>query len=324
MKKRYGFLIAVIMTAFIPALSALAQEPLFKNDIERAYYGSGYKSGKAFDSMYADISSRLEAQRHVKMDKARFSTGFEDAVLNKKEWPEDELKESATMLILFPSEEHLQRVTYNLGFLGGKEFRNGLYNSDLSHPESQFLRCFGYRVERDMIVLGLLDYINQSRKLSDEEIAESIKRFEETMEEKASVIISKTRDDFVKKAGVVETKSGLLYRIDKAGAGKDLNDKDFVVVKYSGQLPDGNNFDGSYLPSEIQLVDLPSGWREGIKRIKKGGKVTLFVPPELGRPEQIGMFESMVELGIELIDVYSESDSLEFGVKEAGKSVSKQ
>ena len=61
---------------------------------------------------------------------------------------------------------------------------------------------------------------------------------------------------------------------------------------YSGHLLDGTQFDKSDgdEPSTVALTEnnagwITHGWVEGVQHINRGGKIRLFVPPELGYGE---------------------------------------
>ncbi len=58
-----------------------------------------------------------------------------------------------------------------------------------------------------------------------------------------------------------------------------------MKVNYTGTLVDGTVFDSSAQrgqPAEFPLDGVIPGWTEGIQKIGKGGKIKLYVPPELG------------------------------------------
>ncbi|WP_204322347.1 FKBP-type peptidyl-prolyl cis-trans isomerase, partial [Streptococcus pneumoniae] len=57
-----------------------------------------------------------------------------------------------------------------------------------------------------------------------------------------------------------------------------------VVVNHKGTLTDGTEFDNSYTrgePLSFRLDGVIPGWTEGLKHIKKGGKIKLVIPPAL-------------------------------------------
>lgn len=117
-----------------------------------------------------------------------------------------------------------------------------------------------------------------------------------------------------KMEGVKKTESGLLYRIDREGKGKKAkNDGDIVKVHYEGKTRDGKVFDSSYARNqeiEFPLNRVIKGWTEGMKLVKVGGQITLWIPAELaygqqGAGQDIGPNEAL-EFKVELFDVTPE------------------
>ncbi|MEE0864507.1 MAG: FKBP-type peptidyl-prolyl cis-trans isomerase [Alistipes sp.] len=116
-----------------------------------------------------------------------------------------------------------------------------------------------------------------------------------------------------KMEGVQKTESGLLYRIDREGNGKQATkDEDVVKVNYEGKTRDGKIFDSSYERGEaieFGLNQVIKGWTEGMKLVKVGGQITLWIPAEMaygerGAGEDIGPNEAL-EFKVELLDVTS-------------------
>ena len=69
------------------------------------------------------------------------------------------------------------------------------------------------------------------------------------------------------------------------GTGAPPKPTDTVKVNYTGALIDGTVFDSSERqgkPGEFVLNSVIAGWTEGLQKIGKGGKMRLFVPPQLG------------------------------------------
>lgn len=94
-----------------------------------------------------------------------------------------------------------------------------------------------------------------------------------------------------KKAGVIETKTGLQYRVLRKGTGKTPNKKSYVEVHYKGQLINGEEFDNSYKrgqTSSFELTKVILGWQEGLQLMKEGAKYELVVPYSLGYGHQGG------------------------------------
>jgi len=87
--------------------------------------------------------------------------------------------------------------------------------------------------------------------------------------------------------GFITTASGLSYRIDSKGSGKNPEAGKKVKVHYKGYLPDGTKFDSSFdrnQPFEFSLGkgQVIKGWDEGIQLFPVGSKGTLRIPPQLG------------------------------------------
>ncbi len=95
-----------------------------------------------------------------------------------------------------------------------------------------------------------------------------------------------------KKPGVIALPSGLCYEIIKPGEGPAPKPTETIKAHYRGTLVNGTEFDNSAQrgePVEFPLDQVIPGWTEGLQKISKGGKIMLYVPPQLaygddGRP----------------------------------------
>jgi FKBP-type peptidyl-prolyl cis-trans isomerase len=81
--------------------------------------------------------------------------------------------------------------------------------------------------------------------------------------------------------------SGLQYRDDAVGEGREAKAGDTVSVHYTGTLQDGSKFDssrdrGQPLQFPLGAGHVIKGWDEGVAGMKVGGKRTLVIPPDLG------------------------------------------
>jgi FKBP-type peptidyl-prolyl cis-trans isomerase FkpA len=88
-----------------------------------------------------------------------------------------------------------------------------------------------------------------------------------------------------KVAGVTVTKSGLQYRVIKAGTGKKPESaRSIVKVQYTGKFIDGSTFDSSVggPPVEFGLNQVIPGWTEGLQLMHEGEKAELVIPYQLG------------------------------------------
>lgn len=112
------------------------------------------------------------------------------------------------------------------------------------------------------------------------------------------------------KEGVVETESGLQYKIEVEGEGLAPEATDTVEVNYEGRLIDGTVFDSSYENGEsvkFPLNRVIKGWTEGLTYVKEGGKIQLYVPADLAYGQRgTGPIpgNSTLIFDIELVKVY--------------------
>ena len=92
-----------------------------------------------------------------------------------------------------------------------------------------------------------------------------------------------------KKAGVVQTKSGLQYEVLTEGSGRSPKATDTVRCHYEGRLLDGSVFDSSYKrgePADFGLNQVITGWTEGVQLMKEGAKYRFYIPYLLGYGER--------------------------------------
>jgi FKBP-type peptidyl-prolyl cis-trans isomerase len=107
---------------------------------------------------------------------------------------------------------------------------------------------------------------------------------------------------------VVELPSGLRYEIVQPGKGSYPAPTDTVKVNYTGKLVNETVFDSSAQsgPVEFQLNKVIPGWTEGLQKINQGGKIRLYIPPDLGygdRGEQGIPPGATLIFDVELLDV---------------------
>lgn len=83
---------------------------------------------------------------------------------------------------------------------------------------------------------------------------------------------------------VTTSASGLQYRVEVEGTGRQPGPTSTVEVHYRGTLIDGTEFDSSYKRGEtisFPLNGVIAGWTEGLQTMREGGKSTLFIPYNL-------------------------------------------
>ncbi|WP_058910342.1 FKBP-type peptidyl-prolyl cis-trans isomerase [Entomohabitans teleogrylli] len=203
-----------------------------------------------------------------------------------------------------------QKAAYALGASLGRYMENSLKEQEK----------LGIKLDKDQLIAGVQDAFGDKSKLSDQDIEQTLQTFEarvktaaqEKMEKDAKENAEKGkayRDTFAKEKNVKTTSTGLLYQVEKEGSGEVPKDTDTVVVNYKGTLIDGKEFDNSYTrgePLSFRLDGVIPGWTEGLKHIKKGGKIKLVIPPELayGKTGVPGIpANSTLVFDVELLDI---------------------
>lgn len=166
----------------------------------------------------------------------------------------------------------------------------------------------------------LLGLKAQPLTLSSAEIREAMTRLQEKLTERdlrAAEANLQGAKEFLaeneKQEDVLKSDSGLQYRVLKPGVGEPFGEAGLsgkeIYVNYQGTLPDGTAFSTSdkTAPTQIQLDDLISGFRESLVMMKKGEHRMVYIPPEFAygdqrRSNQIGPNQLLI-FEIELVDV---------------------
>jgi FKBP-type peptidyl-prolyl cis-trans isomerase FklB len=92
-----------------------------------------------------------------------------------------------------------------------------------------------------------------------------------------------------KQSGVIETQSGLQYKVVREGSGKTPQTTDQVVVHYEGKLINGHIFDSSYERKEFMTFPVNGvirGWSEALLLMRVGGSYELYIPSDLAYGDQ--------------------------------------
>jgi len=88
---------------------------------------------------------------------------------------------------------------------------------------------------------------------------------------------------------VVETASGLQYKILAQGNGESPSASDQVKCHYHGMLIDGTVFDSSVqrgTPAVFPVNGVIQGWVEALQMMSVGAKWRLFIPSDLAYGER--------------------------------------
>ncbi len=171
---------------------------------------------------------------------------------------------------------------------------------------------------------GIYDvFAGDSLKISEEQIGMVIQNYMQKAEKAMAQVREEQQTKFMAenktKEGVQATESGLQYKIENAGNSEIMaTAQDTVEVHYVGTLLDGTKFDSSYDRGETAKFPLNrviKGWTEGMQLVGEGGKITLWVPYELGYgPRAMGpnlpAYSTLV-FEVELVKVFKAAEEAE-------------
>ncbi len=115
-------------------------------------------------------------------------------------------------------------------------------------------------------------------------------------------------DNAAKQKGAVKTEAGLVYKIIKEGDNNKPNNTNAVTTTYICKKRSGETFLEITEPETVLLDRHVAGVSEGLQYIGKGGKIQLWIPPQLAfganGNEELGIFgNEAVYMEIELLDV---------------------
>ena len=197
-----------------------------------------------------------------------------------------------------------QKFSYAMGFRVVEQLQQKLEQTGIQLDEITFTQA-------------IQDALSGAQpQLSGEEIKAVLQIYQtkQFMKQATVTIANKQRGDAFRKAnrakdGVIETASGLQYRVLEEGRGKQPVTTNTVVLHYRGTHVNGEEFDSSYADSEpatAGLDEVIDGWREALQLMQEGARWELVVPPELAYGDQgsgnIGPNETLI-FEIELISV---------------------
>ena len=217
---------------------------------------------------------------------------------------------SASLLALAPFvvsaeemklEDETARISYSLGYQIGGDFKRQ-----------------GTDMNAEAVVKGIEDAISGAEPLmSTDEMRKTLvelkRKILEQQQAKKKEEAEKRRAEGkafleanAKQEGVVSLPSGLQYKIIEEGSGASPAATDKVTVNYRGTLIDGKEFDSSYKrnkPATFKLNGVIKGWTEGLQLIKEGGKMELYIPPELAYGERGALANQALIFEVELLSV---------------------
>lgn len=208
-------------------------------------------------------------------------------------------------------ETEVQKQAYGLGAYIGMNMQRNLVEQEK----------LGVVLEKELIVRGFVDSINEKATIEKEEIQALLMNLEQTMKTKQQEMSSKASEaslaegqkfleDNAKKEGVAVTESGIQYVVLTPSEGEKPAATDTVKVHYKGTFLNGDTFDSSYdrgEPAVFPLNRVIKGWTEGVQLMSVGSKYKFTIPSDLaygpnGNPPRIPG-NSVLEFEIELLEI---------------------
>ncbi|MDP2544419.1 FKBP-type peptidyl-prolyl cis-trans isomerase [Photobacterium damselae subsp. piscicida] len=195
----------------------------------------------------------------------------------------------------------------------------------------------GIKLNCKDVLAGVEDVFADKSRLTPEQTQQALqeldKRVSEIVQQKAKQESEQNlkagtefREKFAKEQGVVTTKSGLMYKIEKEGTGPKPVATDTVEVHYKGTLIDDTEFDSSYKRNQTATFPLNQvipGWTEGVQLMPVGSKFEFVIPPQLAYGSQANPSipaNSTLVFQVELVGIKGKTEK---PATEAAKEVTK-
>jgi FKBP-type peptidyl-prolyl cis-trans isomerase len=176
------------------------------------------------------------------------------------------------------------KVSYCLGFNDGRRYKGW----EVTLSQKEYLQ-------------GLVDGLSGKKaSLSDEEIVSVLQKFQQELEARMVRKMQELAQQHKQEGeqflaqnktqkGVNTTKTGLQYKVVKAGTGAKPKATDIVKTHYVGTLLDGTKFDSSVdrgEPATFPVNRVIKGWQEALALMPVGSKWQVWVPAALAYGEE--------------------------------------
>jgi len=192
------------------------------------------------------------------------------------------------------------------------------FGTDFGKYISNTMKQIGVDMDYSIILQAIRDQLDTTRQalMNDSEFMVAMQELMAELQRVRNLKNLEIQNAFLEKNksedDVISTASGLQYIVLAEGSGKNAKEGDTVTVHYTGTLLDGLKFDSSVdkkqplsvVLSEGQLIQ---GWIEMLRLMKKGTKVKVWIPSnlgygEMGQPPFIAG-NSLLIFDMELLDI---------------------
>lgn len=225
------------------------------------------------------------------IDSLSYAVGAQNAEQIKAVFPREkglDLENMDDFVKGFLDEMYVKKSTYNKNY----ELGRGLAVDLRTRMDEQFLEDDpDSRVNKDAFVEGMIQtlYDRAEGKMTLDESRVYVQEFLERAVRRANASAIESEEQFFAEnklgAGVIETESGLQYRIITQGTGEIPGENMTVRMHYTGMFLDGTVFDSSIdrEPFEFNTSgSVIAAWREAAQMMPVGSKWVIYVPSELG------------------------------------------
>lgn len=157
-------------------------------------------------------------------------------------------------------------------------------------------------LNNDLVAKGLSDFQQNILLMEKDEVGELLAILQKNAylaeQERISKIAKKNHDEEapffeanMKKKNITTTLSGLQYEIIAKGNTVESPPTmaDSVIFNFEGRFLDGTKFESTYdvgVPAVFAMGDLIQGWQEGLRLIRPGDAIMLYIPSKLAFGEE--------------------------------------
>lgn len=228
-----------------------------KSDVDSASYATGLSMGHRFAENF-----KMSREQGQPIDSIEFLKGFKEGLSDTT------------------------KFSYFAGAMTGVNMAKGLIKPQELNKDI-FVAAFTSAIKGDSANILMTDSLAQvvAQKYQEKMQAKEMEKQFGKNKEAGAAFIEKFKKE---NANAKTTGSGLVYIVEKEGAGDAPTLSDTVTVNYKGTLVDGKEFDASEegKPATFGVSQVIKGWTEMLQLMKPGSKVKVVIPYDLAYGER--------------------------------------